>query len=39
MKKTWETPVLEIVSVGAADVLCVFGGNPGGEDLGEWDFL
>lgn len=39
MKKTWATPVLEIVSVGAADVLCVSGGNPGGEDLGEWDFL
>lgn len=38
-EKTWETPVLEIVSVGAADVLCVSGGNPGGEDLGEWDFL
>ena len=38
MKKTWETPDCEIVTVGAADVLCVSGGNPGG-DQGEWDFL
>lgn len=38
MKKTWETPVLEIVSVGAADVLCVFGEEPG-IDHGEWDIL
>ncbi len=38
MKKTWETPDWEIVTVGAADVLCVSGEAPG-RDQGEWDIL
>ena len=38
MKKTWATPVLEIVTVGAANVLCVSGEAPG-RDQGEWDIL
>lgn len=38
MKKTWETPDWEIVTVGVADVLCVSGEAPG-RDQGEWDIL
>lgn len=38
MKKTWETPDWEIVTVSAADVLCVSGEAPG-RDQGEWDIL